>query len=69
MLKLVNNVLHFFVFFLFWPAGASMSQGGTWGICLVGVGTPLMTAGGVTPIGRRTGRAWLIVQLGLGRMP
>lgn len=38
-------------------AGASMGQEGIWLISLVGPVTPLMTAGGVTPIGRRTASA------------
>ena len=46
-----------------------MGQEGIWLISLVGPVTPLMTAGGVTPIGRRTASAQLTVQLGLESMP
>lgn len=45
-----------------------MLRGGTWVTCPVEQGTPLMTAGGVTPIGRATVRGQLIVQLGSARM-
>lgn len=43
--------------------------GGTWGTSHVGPGTPLMTAGGVTPIGSRTASVWQTVQLGLAKTP
>lgn len=45
-----KNVLH-----CFWT-GPSMLLGGSWAISLAGLATPLMTAGGVIPIGRRTVR-------------
>jgi len=34
--------------------GALMGRGETWGIFLVGRGTPLMTVGGATPTGKGT---------------
>lgn len=43
--------------------------GGTWVIFLAGQATQSTIAGGVTPIGRRTARGWLIVLLGLAETP
>jgi len=51
----------FYIFVLFvslFDAGKSMPLwlGGIWVTCPVGQGTPLMTVGGVTRTGRRTGK-------------
>lgn len=49
----VNVLIMFFMVF----AEASMGQEGIWVTSLVGPVTPLMTAGSVTPIGRRIASA------------